>query len=363
MSVTTLPGQQWACRGCAACCSSGFELGPVEPAVIADLRDADIGALWPPAAEGPWFTTRPGPDGTPHHFLAQREAGRCVFLRDDDLCAVHALLGADRKPGFCREFPYHLVDTPRGWVGVVRPTCGGLHRSHRDGPVVTEAELDAVLALPRVHPRRRFAPDTVEVLPGHSVDLDRWMGLTDDALAALRAAPDATSDDALARVREVLAVGVGATLPAPRPEQARAGASAILLALVRIMERVLAQPGGPPDRRAFAEAAAERLPRARAALEAPLPPLAPDAAAYVHQLLQGQLLAQQWQAWGTVHAGLGQFHLGILVARALGDALTVEGFDGPYRHWLRFAANAMIQHVLRSARVALTDVFLHTPRS
>jgi hypothetical protein len=28
--------------------------------------------------------------------------------------------------------------------------------------------------------------------------------------------------------------------------------------------------------------------------------------------------------------------------------------------WLRFAANAMIQHVLRSARVALTDGFLHT---
>lgn len=362
-TVTTLPGQRWTCRGCAACCSSGFELGPVEPEVIADLRATDIGALWPRAAEAPWFTTRPGPDGQPQHFLRQRDAGRCVFLRDDDLCAVHALLGAERKPGFCREFPYHLVETPGGWVGVVRPTCGGLHQSHRDGPEVTAEALDAVLALPRVHPRRRFAPDTIEVLPGHTVDLPTWMRLTDEALATLRAAPHAGSDDALARVREVLAAGVGAELPAPRPEQARAGASAILLALVRIMERVLAQPGGPPDRRAFAEEAAERLPRARAALEAPLPPLAPDAAAYVHQLLQGQILAQQWQAWGSVHAGLGHFHLGILVARALADGLDPEGFDAPYRHWLRFAANAMIQHVLRSAHVALTDVFLHTPRS
>ncbi len=360
MTVKTLPGQRWACRGCASCCSSGFELGPVEPDVIADLREARIHEQWAPAAEAPWFEQRPGPQG-PSYFLRQR-AGRCVFLRDDDLCAVHALLGGDRKPGFCREFPYHLVQEPRGWVAVVRPTCGGLHTSHLDGPTVTAAELDGVLALPRVHPRRRFDPAEIEVLPGHTLVLDDYLAWEDAMMEALQASPDAGSDTALAMVRDSLVQRTGATLPAVRPEQARAGASAILLALTRIMERVLQQPGAPADRRAFAEEAAERLPRARVALEQELPPLSPQAAAYVHQLLRGQLLAKQWQAWGTVHAGLGQFHLGVMVARALADTDDLAGFDAPYRHWLRFAANAMIQHVLRSARVALTDVFLHTPK-
>ena len=153
MSVRSLPGQAWECRGCAACCSSGFELGPVEDEVIDDLTRSDIAALWTPAGEGPWFTRRPGPDGRPLAYLTQR-SGRCIFLRDDDLCAVHALLGADRKPGFCREFPYHLVEEPRGWVAVIRPTCGGLHQTHTEGPAVTTL-LSA--SLPTQVPSRKEA--------------------------------------------------------------------------------------------------------------------------------------------------------------------------------------------------------------
>jgi Fe-S-cluster containining protein len=359
MTVETLPGQRWACRGCASCCSSGFELGPVEPEVIADLRKADIAAAWAPAAEAPWFERRAGPEGEPLFFLRQRD-GRCVFLRDDDLCAVHALLGGHRKPGFCREFPYHLVDTPRGTVAVVRPTCGGLHQTWADGPPVGAAELQQVAALPRVVPRRRFQPDQVEVLPGVAVELSTYLTLEDRALGALRAHPSLGPDAALALVRDTFVDALGASPPTPRPEQARAGASAVLLALSRVMERVLQQPGAPADRLAFARSVAEQLPRARARLEGPLPPVSEPVAGYLHRLLQGQLLAKQWQAWGSVHAGLGQHHLGVVVGRTLAHDDGLAAFDEPYRMWLRFAANAMIQHVLRSARVALTDGFLHT---
>jgi len=359
MSVRTLPGLKWACRGCAACCSSGFELGPVEDEVIDDLTASGITELWPAAAEAPWHHQRPGPDGRPLTFLRQR-GGRCIFLRDDDLCAVHALLGADRKPGFCREFPYHFVEEPRGWVAVIRPTCGGLHDSHRDGPAITPADLADAQALPRVHPRRRFAPDAVEVFPGAQVPLDRWLELEDEALAALEAAPDAPPDEAIAVVRRVLQRGTEAQPPAVRPEQAVAGAQAVAMALGKVMQAVLAQGGGPDDRRAFAEEAAARMQRAVAALDDEPTPLGPEAAAYVHLLLRSQLLAKQWEAWGSVHAGLGQFHLGVMLARALATGTGRAAFDEPYRHWLRFAANAMIQQVLRSARVALTDVFLHT---
>jgi hypothetical protein len=360
--VRALPGLRFSCRSCADCCSSGFDLGPVEPAVIDDLRASGIEALWPPAAEAPWSTTRPGPDGQPLHFLRQRD-GACVFLRDDRLCAVHALLGADRKPGFCQEFPYHLVEEPRGWVAVTRPTCGGLHRSHADGEAVDAQALDAVRSLARVSPRRRFAPASVEVLPGLAVPLDQWLGWEDQILDLLHHEPDLSPDAAVAAVRGELArLAMSAghpALPPARPAQALAGAQAVLFALERVMQQVLAQgAGGPPDRVAFAREAAERLPKARARLERPTP-LAADASAYVHELLRSQLLAKQWEAWGSVHAGLGQFLLGVHVGRALAEAPTADGFADPYRHWLRFAANGMIQHVLRSARAALTDVFLH----
>lgn len=374
--VRTPAGLRWSCRGCAHCCSTGLDLGPVEPSVIADLEASDIAGLWAPAAEGSWYERRVGPDNSEQFFLTQR-GGRCVMLRDDNLCAVHALLGSDRKPGFCREFPYHVVHEPRGVVAVVRPSCGGFFASFRDGDdvggQVGGAELEAVLALPRVHPRRVFAPAQVEILPGKAVGLEDWLSLEDAAIAGLEARPALSPESGVARIRDLLTSSIRFEPVPVRVEQAHAAARALFLALGRVMDQVLSQTGTEgsqrAERRATAEESRAALAKAAARFEAgPLPPLDADATAWCDLLLRSHLLAKQWQAWGSVHAGLGEWLLGLVFARSLAaaqhppghpDPLTAAEISEPLGLWLRFSANAMIAALLRQARVALTDLFLH----
>lgn len=47
----------------------------------------------------------------------------CIFLDDDNLCAIHKELGYDAKPRMCRQFPYYPVDTPDGIVGTLDFAC------------------------------------------------------------------------------------------------------------------------------------------------------------------------------------------------------------------------------------------------
>lgn len=357
--LRTPAGLLWACRGCADCCSTGLELGPVEPHVVEGLEEADIASLWPPAAEAPWVERQRAEDGSELLFFTQR-GGRCVFLRDDDLCAVHAQLGPAAKPGFCREFPYHLVDDPKGTVAVVRPSCGGFHRSFRDGDPVGP-ELEAVRALPRVHPRRVFAPGSVRALPGVEVELDTWMRWEAAALEALEAQVVAPGTG-VAIVRDTLYAAAGRDAPEPRDAQLRAALGATLYALEAVMRRVLAQDPNPADatRAAFATEMTKRLEAVRARVMDERPLLDPAATAYVHLLLRSHLAAKQWEAWGGVPQGLGLWLIGVYAAVLDARApLDPEAFTEAYQRWLRFHANRLIQAVLRKAEPALVDAFLH----
>jgi len=47
--------------------------------------------------------------------LAHNEEA-CIFLDDDNLCAIHKELGPDAKPVTCKHFPYNLTGTPEGVV-------------------------------------------------------------------------------------------------------------------------------------------------------------------------------------------------------------------------------------------------------
>src|SRR6188768_3764626 len=141
--IRTPKDARWSCRSCGDCCR-GFEFGPVEPAIIAGLEARDVAAHWAPAAEAPWYERRPAPDGTTALFLTHRD-GHCVFLRDDALCAVHALWGAEAKPAFCREYPFHVVEDPEGIVVIARSDCGGFHESFVDGEPVAD-QVEGVLA-------------------------------------------------------------------------------------------------------------------------------------------------------------------------------------------------------------------------
>jgi Fe-S-cluster containining protein len=348
-------GLRWECRGCANCCSGGFDLGPVEPEVIATLQAQRIEERWAPAAEAPWAQLRRSPTGQEAWFLRQR-GGRCIFLREDDRCAVHAELGPSFKPGFCREFPYHFVHDPRGVVAVVRPDCGGFHQSAQDGPLVTEEEVTAALSLPRVVPRRTFAPDAVRVLD-RSIALEPWLVLEDRLVQELEALEDQPLAALVVTLRRQLAEGAGVALPEPSADRAQAALQAVFGVLEAVLRQVSAQPG-PPDRVAFVTHMVERLGVARAGATAPLPALEPELDRYLGLLLRSAVMARTWQPHGAVEAGLGAWLLGMLFGIAAGGP-TLRAFDPAYRDWTKLSGNSVIGMVLGRSTGALVELSLH----
>ena len=349
MGFRTPAGLHWACHGCARCCSSGYALGPVDPETLAGLHAADIGTRWSPAAEG-WLETRPTPTG-PQHFLRQRE-GRCVFLRDDDLCAIHALLGPDAKPGFCREFPYYFVNDAARTIAVVRPTCGGFHETFRDGPTIGP-QLDAVMALPRVVPIRTWAPEAVVVLPGVAIGADTWLTLEDRLLKRLVGEPRAC----VATLREALVSMTGSQPVPASPMLYGRALGALLQALDHVLGQIASAGGGEDHQRQFMAASHQRVRAALAALDHD-EPLAEDTVDYTNLLLRSFILAKEFDAWGGVPEGLGVFLLGAEVARRAGGP-SLAALGPHLAEWTAFRDNALITQLLRRAAPATRDLFLH----
>jgi hypothetical protein len=334
----------------------------VEPEIIEGLQSRDIESHWAPAAEAPWHERRLGPDGVETFYLTKRD-GHCVFLRDDNLCAVHAQFGADAKPAFCREFPFHVVEDPLGIAVAARADCGGLHRSFLDGQPLAE-QVDAVLALPEFHPRRRFAPDQVVILPTAAVSVDDWMSLEAVLLPQLdrhRSAPEA----AVAHLRFLLHDLVNREPPTPDSSRYQVAMEALLRMLTAALDH-LARDQRPDAAyghdlaREVAEAAARALDR----LPAPLPPLDSDAIDYLHLVLRSELLSKQFQVVGGVPFGLGLHLLSTTLSR-LGANPTHDGPLTPadlgqvMPKWKRLSLHGAILNGLRRARPALGDLFLH----
>ncbi|MFT5680169.1 MAG: Fe-S-cluster containining protein [Myxococcota bacterium] len=307
MAIKTIDGAKWSCRGCGDCCR-GFAFGPVEPAVIAGLQAADIAAQWAPAAEAPWFATRP--DG--QHFLTHRD-GHCVFLQDDSLCAVHRLLGEPAKPWFCREYPFHAVEEPGGDIAVtVRADCGGLHESFEDGePIAAQAE--AVLALPRIVPRQVFAPKQVVILPRVAVGLDNWLQIEPHLLAHLAASR--TPEAASASTRGMLLSMAGR----PAVDSDPVAHAAAMLAVIAGLRQAADAEAPPPYRAKLAWAAGilDDLDLSR-----PLPPLSEASLRYLGLILRGEVLTRRLGTVGGLPAMMGLFMVETAIARHIagGDA-------------------------------------------
>ena len=347
---------RWSCHACAKCCSSGLELGPVEPEVIAQLLDSGIGQQWEPAADG-FHETLAREDGSAYHVLRQND-GRCVFLRDDDLCAVHALLGPDAKPGFCREFPYLFVDDPKGTVAVVRPACGSFPKSFLDGDEVGP-ELDRIANARRATPRYTWAPDSVQVLPGLAVSTSNWLALEDPLLAGVAQNLEAPAMS-VARIREALVSVTERSLPPASTSRYEQALAAILHAFVALLTEVIAQDtGGQPHQTRFVQASLERVKLAQQR-----PPVLWDdtSISYLNLCLRSQILSKGFSAWGGLPEGLGVFLLGTEVAWRAGDG-TVESLGEHLAEWTRLRDHRMGSALLRRASEATRDLFLHAGAS
>lgn len=344
---------RWTCGGCGACCR-GYSFGPVSEEIIRGLEEADIGSHWPLAAEQAWYQRQDGPTG--EAFYLAKVDDHCIFLRDDNLCAVHAALGPEAKPAFCREFPFHLVEDKRGMTAVIRADCKSWHESFDSAEEVAAAGAE-VAAMKRVVPLREFKAEQVQVLPGISVPMDRWLDLEDSIAAELVAVRDPSAH--VAHIRGLLA-DAGLDLPrAGDPERHRMAQQALLQALGMMMRRVLTEDG-PEDQKREATERAEAAERVLAGMTGATPELDPRAEAFMGAALRSVWTGRLWISGGDVAGGLGRWlFLVSCAAREAGEGpLSADELAAAYHPWRRFAVNRTIAWTLEKARPALIDLFL-----
>src|SRR5437588_4842121 len=109
--------ERFACQMCAGCCHN-FDVTVNEDELRA-FGDLDW-AVTRPRFAGRELTV-PRADGQLR--LNRVDGGACIFLDDDNLCAIHKELGLEAKPTMCKQFPYRLTRSPDGLVATFDFAC------------------------------------------------------------------------------------------------------------------------------------------------------------------------------------------------------------------------------------------------
>ncbi len=389
LTPQVLPDARFGCRGSGQCCHV-FRPGPLSDEDLAALAAATpaLQEALPDLPATPWTEEREGRgeggSGERWRYL-RRRAGRCLFLRPDGRCGVHAVAGPAAKPAFCRLFPFDVVRTVRGVRLFDVTHCSSQAEAAQQGPAHAEHAADLAPLLPR-RPRL-FHPlvlldggqpcDYLHLLPLEDRLLERAEergpapGAQLRALAALArsyaaalaacpldpAAPEAATAAALARDR----AGETPPLPAAAPEAAARAIAAVMDALIAAAEAEGERDA--PLAAAFVDAAgaARSLAAEAAGLAAgPLPaalrraaalPIdAGAAAALWRSSLLNRLFGSRLLVAGRLRAGVLRvaclFLLTGVAARlraAVGGASRVEARHLSEGHWLSSLALARPQ--------------------
>lgn len=178
--LRTRPGARFGCVCCGAGCRT-FTLGPLLPADVERLRNADwTGTGHDPAnffveSDGDPFTEGSRP------FL-RRVDGHCQFLRDDNLCEVHARFGAMTKPLMCRMFPYTFRATPSGVaVGMRLGECASAPLTSKGLPVAEQHDdLGRMLS---EHEEIGLVPPSMWASPDRLITWEEYERIESDLLA------------------------------------------------------------------------------------------------------------------------------------------------------------------------------------
>jgi lysine-N-methylase len=125
-AVVLPPGARFTCHRCGDCCRSF-------PVSLTDAEKERYAKRdWSqvlPGHSGDVFDVIERGGGRSASLLKRRKDGACIFLGADELCQIHARLGAEEKPLACRLFPFTFIpgdeEDPRPRVGC-HFACKGL---------------------------------------------------------------------------------------------------------------------------------------------------------------------------------------------------------------------------------------------
>ena len=348
--VRSPEGLRFTCRGSGACCRAGYILGPVEDEIAAGLDAADVAEWWPAAADG-WSEDRPHPNGGVVRFLRQVD-GACVFLRPDQLCAVHAHLGAQAKPAFCRLFPFSAVRDPSGVAVGVRPNCQTLH--DQQGAEVTAERLQEVSELAQIAGLPNFAPSAIRVIGGRGVSLDDWMHVESLLLDVSAAEPRALFH----AYRGVLAKAMPGGWPMPMAPMYEVSWRQLAGMLHARLKPLSQQPGaGPRHERVVAVVA--MLERALARTGSPR--ISEEVGQQITQGARSMVVLKRFAEMGSFAAGMGLFALGVEVAAHAWPAAEAPpaAFGPPFSMWHDLMAHPAVVDMLRRQSDVLEELFLN----
>ncbi|MCZ6682041.1 MAG: YkgJ family cysteine cluster protein [Planctomycetota bacterium] len=93
----------FSCGSCTFCCDQPWRT-LIEIDKAEALSRHDFGAY--PQLSGRTLYRRSSDGNGELYELSKGEGTRCLFLDTDGLCIIHKELGAEAKPGMCRQFPY-----------------------------------------------------------------------------------------------------------------------------------------------------------------------------------------------------------------------------------------------------------------
>ena len=158
--------------------------------------------------------------GASGYGLAKRQDGRCVFLDNENLCAIHKKFGSNAKPMACQLYPFVLTPIAgRLHIGL-RFDCPAVCQSHGDSLLKYRSELEKIAQklipkstlleqIPKISHNKRASAEQLElvnqailkIVTSNAVDLavrlhwierllchlDRikWQNITDDELGEL----------------------------------------------------------------------------------------------------------------------------------------------------------------------------------
>jgi hypothetical protein len=156
------PGAVFRCSGNGLCCTDIHELGLLTRSEVKELRQRNkLAVVYSDEIGG--FALRP----VEH---------RCLYLRPDELCGLHANHGAAAKPCGCRRFPYGLVTTPYGGRVTTEHRCPCRTIGPRPPISLEDAHRSLLDRAGRLEVDRD-APVRVELSRGKRVDFSVYTAL------------------------------------------------------------------------------------------------------------------------------------------------------------------------------------------
>jgi Fe-S-cluster containining protein len=149
-----LPRARFGCAARGQCCRV-YRPGPLTESCVAGLAEAEsaLRAAFPDLPPPPWIEAHPDEGGASRRYLRRIE-GRCVFLRPDQRCGVHAVAGREAKPEVCRLFPFDAVRTLDGLRVFEVSQCSAFAVTSQQGELHSEAAPEVVRLAserPRLH--------------------------------------------------------------------------------------------------------------------------------------------------------------------------------------------------------------------